>query len=168
MWTRGISQGISRCADSSQHWLAVGCQAGSALVGTAWPQRDTRLRAVKAQERTQQNPALGCSGLGLAMRVAFAFRLRLRGQLVPAGCRQEKVPAVAAGVYWEEDSLFLLLCKSNDPRDLALGEVKRCRFESGWCGNSAAPGAAQRHWCSTATPVTAPPLSPFCVPASLH
>lgn len=64
----------------------------------AWPgSRVPWLRAVKAWETTQENPA-GCSGLDLAKTAAFAFCLQLRGQLVPAGCRQEeKVPAVAPG-----------------------------------------------------------------------
>lgn len=73
------------------------------------------------------------------------------------------------GMNWEEDSVFLSLCQSNDPRDVFLGQVKRCRFV--WelsipqhCPEAAVPP----HWCTVATPLPALLLSPFCLPVSLH
>lgn len=90
----GLSKALSRCAGPSQ---GTGATAGSALVSMAWQLRDTGPRGVKAWERGQESPA-GCSGLGLARIIAFALCLQLPGQLVPAGCGQEKVCAVAPGV----------------------------------------------------------------------
>lgn len=160
----GLLKGLSGCAHPPQHWLQAGGCRGRQCPGGHGPAAE-RHTAAKTRERTQENPA-GGSGLGLATMAAFAFCTQLRGQLVPAGCRQkEKVPTASPGVLTGRKTVFLSLCKSSD---LVLGEVKRCVFESGWSGSSAAPRAAQRHWCAVATPLPALLLSPVCLPVSLR
>lgn len=147
----------------------VGAMAGSALVGTAWQQRDFAQWA-EGCKSTGENTGKSCWLLwaGPGNESCFCF---LPPAARPAGACWVQGGGKGSccgswGIDWEEDSMFLSLCKSNDPRDLALGEVKRCRFEPGWCGTSAAPRAAQRHWCAVAT--TLLPLCPFCVPVSPH
>lgn len=114
-------------------------------------------------ESTGGNTGKSCSGLLWAApgnESSFCFLPPAAG---PAGACWAQAGGKAScccswGIYWEEESLFLSLCKSNDPRDLALGEVKRCGFESGWCGSSAAPEAVSLLlWpphCSPTVPIS--------------
>lgn len=120
---------------------STGCRQLGSLVGTAWQQRHSW---AEGSESTGESTGKSCCLLWAGPGNDGCFRF-LHPTARPAGACWVQAGGGGSccgswGIDWEEESVFLSLCKSSDPRDVALVEVKRCRFESGWCGSSAAPG----------------------------